>query len=213
MNKLLKLNLQHFAEKNYRASTGVDEFYYGVTGDGTTAETLERVKFLQTITVEMPQEPVRAYGDNVTAEIAVSGGDVSVTAGFHKIPIEDKEKLLGWETVDGITATGSNDNPPYVGVIFAKTYEDGSKEYVGLPKGMFTRPSVTGNTKGESTEFSTEEITASFMDREVEGFSEEKSALFARDEKGETTNRDALFQKIFGQPHPESGTPTEPEGA
>lgn len=209
------MNLQHFAEgdKNYRASTGVDEFYYGVVADALTAETIERVKFLQTITVEMPQEPVRAYGDNQTAEIAVSGGDVSVTAGFHKIPIEDKETLLGWETVDGITATGSNDNPPYVGVIFAKTFEDGSKEYVGLPKGMFTRPSVTGNTKGESTEFSTEEITASFMDREVEGFDDEKSALFARDAKGVTTNRDALFMKVFGMPHPEAGTPTEPEGA
>ncbi|MCG3418967.1 phage tail protein [Oceanobacillus sp. GSFE11] len=207
------MNLQHFAdEKNYRASTGVDEFYYGVVGDGTIAEAIERVKFLQTITVEMPQEPVRAYGDNQTAEIAVSGGDVSVTAGFHKIPIEDKETLLGWETVDGITATGSNDNPPYVAAIFAKTYEDGSKEYVGLPKGMFTRPSVTGNTKGESTEFTTEEITASFMDREVEGFDDEKSALFARDTKGVTTNRDALFMKVFGVSHPEAGTPTEPEG-
>lgn len=189
-------------QKNYRASTGVNEFYYGAVGDNVIADYIERVKFLQTITVEMPQEPVRAYGDNQTAEIAVSGGDVNVTSGFHKIPLEDKEKLLGWERVDGIIATGSNDNPPYVAVIFAKTFEDGSKEYVGLPKGMFTRPSVTGNTKGESTEFSSEEITASFMDREVEGFSEEKSALFAYDKKGETTNRDALFLKIFGKSYP-----------
>lgn len=200
-------------EKNYRASTGVDEFYYGEVSEKLVADYIERVKFLQTITVEMPQEPVRAYGDNQTAEIAVSGGDVSVTSGFHKIPLQDKEKLLGWETVDGITATGSNDNPPYVAVIFAKTFEDGSREYVGLPKGMFTRPSVTGTTKGESTEFSSEEITASFMDREVGGFDEEKSVLFANDPKGETTNRDKLFMKIFGKPHPEAGTPTEPEGA
>ncbi|GAA5416196.1 hypothetical protein Pryu01_01228 [Paraliobacillus ryukyuensis] len=196
-------------EKNYRASTGVDEFYYGVVDDAITADAIDRVKFLQTITVEMPQEPVRAYGDNKTAEIAVSSGNVSVTAGFHKIPIQDKETLLGWETVEGITATGSMDNPPYVAVIFARTYEDGSTEYVGLPKGMFTRPQVTGNTKGENTEFSSEEISAQFMDREVTGFEEEKSVLFAVDPKGETTNRDALFQKIFGQAHPEA----EPEGA
>lgn len=214
LKNLLKMNLQHFAEeKSYRASTGVDEFHYGVVNDEVVATELHRVKFLQTITVEMPQEPVRAYGDNQTAEIAVSGGNTSVTAGFHKIPIEDKVNLLGWETKEGITATGSGDNPPYVGVIFARTYENGSKEYVGLPKGIFTRPSVTGNTKGESTEFSTEEITAQFMDREVDGFDDEKSALFARDNKGETTNRDLLFQKIFGMPHPEAGTPSEPEGA
>lgn len=200
-------------EKNYKSSTGVDEFHYGIIGDGSTAESVERVKFLQTITVEMPQEPVRAYGDNITAEMAVNSGNISITAGFHKVPLEDKQKLLGWETVDGITATGSNDNPPYVGVIFTKTFQDGSREYVGLPKGMFTRPNVTGNTKGEGTEFTSEEIAAQFMDRIVEGFSKEKSALFAYDPAGETTNRDALYLKIFGIPHPDAGTPTEPEGA
>lgn len=200
-------------EKNYQAATGVDEFYYGEVGNGLTADAIERVKFLQNITVDMPQDIVRAYGDNETAELAVSSGNISVTSGFHTIPIEDKEKLLGWETVEGLTATGSLDNPPYVAVVFAKTYEDGSKEYVGLPKGMFTRPSISGNTKGESTEFSSEEMTAQFMDRELEGFNKKHSVVFARDPEGETTNRDALFQKVFGMAHPESTTTTTTTGA
>jgi phi13 family phage major tail protein len=91
-------------EKVYRASTGVDEFYYGEIGEGITAAYIERVKFLQNINIEMPQEVVRAYGDNRTAEMAVSNGDISVTSAFHKIPIEDKQKLLGLETVEGLTA-------------------------------------------------------------------------------------------------------------
>jgi phi13 family phage major tail protein len=189
-------------EKNYRSSTGVDEFYYGEVGDGIVATTIERVEFLQTINVEMPQEIVRAYGDNKTAEMAVSSGDISVTAAFHKIPIEDKQKLLGWETVGGLTAAGSEDNPPYVAAIFAKTYEDGSTEYVGLPKGLFTRPNVSGQTKQDKTEFSSEEISAQFMDREVTGFLKEKSVVFAYDLKGSTTNRDDLFMKIFGKAYP-----------
>ena len=192
------------AEKLYRSSTGVDEFYYGEVGDATLAEYIERVKFLQTINIEMPQDIVRAYGDNTTAEMAVSSGDVSVTASFHKIPIEDKEKLLGWETVNGLTASGSNDTSPYVAVIFAKTFEDGSKEYVGLPKGIFTRPGITGQTKSDGVEFSSEEIAAQFMDREVDGFDEEKSVIFAYDAKDETVNRDALFQAVFGQAHPDA---------
>lgn len=198
-------------EKVYRSSTGVDEFYYGEIGDGIVASYVERVKFLQTITVEMPQEIVRARGDNKTAEMAVSSGDISVTSGFHKIPIEDKQKLLGLETVEGITAMGSEDNPPYVAVVFAKTFEDGSREYVGLPKGLFTRPSITGTTKGDTTEFSSEEIAAQFMDREVDGFSKEKSVLFAYDKPGQTTNRDDLFMKVFGQAYPTETT--VPEGA
>ncbi|MFC4387520.1 major tail protein [Gracilibacillus marinus] len=201
-------------EKNYRASTGVDEFHYGIIGDGLVADAIERVKFLQNINVEMPQEIVRAYGDNTTAEMAVSSGNVSVTSDFHKIPIEDKQKLLGWEkSADGLTGTGSNDNPPYVACVFAKTYEDGHKEYVGLPKGIFTRPNITGATKGESTTFSTEQIVAQFMDRNVDGFEKDHSVIFAEDPSGSTTQRDLLFQKIFGQTYPTTTTTTTTTGA
>ncbi len=198
-------------EKSYRSSTGVDEFFYGEVGDGTTASYIERVEYLQEINVEMPQEITRAYGDNKTAEMAVSSGDITVTSAFHKIPTEDKQKLLGLEVVDGLTGMGSEDNPPYVGVIFAKTFEDGSREYVGLPKGLFTRPNISGKSKEDKTEFSSEEIEAQFMDRKVDGFSKEKSVIFGADKKGFTTNRDALFMKIFGKPYP--GATTEPAGA
>lgn len=204
-------------EKIYRASTGVDEFYYNEldesTNQGVLEKEIERVKFMQTINVEMAQDVVRAYGDNRTAEMAVSSGDVGVTAGFHKIPMEDKQRLLGLETSDGITAMGNQDDPPYVAVVFAKTYENGDREYVGLTKGIFTRPNIEGQTKEDGVEFSSEEIEAQFMDREVDGFETEKSVLFAYDKKGETTNRDALFMKVFGKSHPSVGTPEDPEGA
>lgn len=191
------------AEKIYRASTGVDGFYYGEIDESTNElladKNIERVKFLQTINIEMPQEIVRAHGDNRTAEMATSSGDITVTSGFHKIPLEDKERLLGWEKVEEIYSVGSNDISPYVAVIFTRTYEDGSNEYVGLPKGLFTRPNVEGNTKEDSVEFSSEEIEAQFMDRKVEGFSEDKSVLFAVDKKGETSNRDKLITLLFGE--------------
>jgi len=199
------------ADKNYRSSTGVDEFYYGEIDEATNVlaadANIERVQYLQTINIEMPQEIVRAYGDNKTAEMATSSGDITVTSGFHKIPLEDKERLLGWEKVDGIYSVGSNDISPYVAVVFARTYENGDKEYVGLPKGLFTRPNVEGNTKEDSVEFSSEEIEAQFMDRKVEGFTDDKSVLFAVDKKGETANRDALFTLLFGKTLDEEGTP------
>lgn len=200
-------------KESYRAATGVDSFYYAKLSEpldtSAITDAINRVKFLQNITVEMPQEPTRAYGDNKVAEIAVSAGDISVSSAFHTIPGEHKATLLGLEKVEGLYAHGSSDTPPYVAVIFAKTYEDGSTEWVGLTKGLFLRPNKTGQSKQGSTEFTSEEISAAFMDREVTGFSEEKSMLFGKDTKGDTTNRDLLFQKIFGQPHPDF----EPEGA
>lgn len=202
------------AEKSYRSSTGVDEFYYAAideTGTTVTLGTPERVKFLQTISIEMPQEAVRAYGDNQTAEIAVSSGNTTITSAFHKLPDEDKAVLFGLEkTTGGLYSYGSNDTPPYVACVFAKTYEDGSKEWVGLTKGIFMRPNMEGQTKQDGVEFSSEEISAEFMDREVAGFAEEKSVIFGRDAKGVTVQRDALFTAVFGKAYP--GT-TVPEGA
>ena len=199
------------AEKNYRASTGVDEFFYGVL-DPTEATIItggpERVEFLQTISIEMPQEAVRAFGDNRTAEIAVASGNISVTGAFHTVPTEDKAKLFGLDTATGLTAFGADDAPPYVAVIFSKTFEDGSREWVGLTKGIFMRPTITGQTKADGVEFSSEEITAEFMDRDVAGFDGTKSVIFGRDGADETIQRDALFTAIFGAPHP--GAPVGP---
>ena len=198
-------------EKHYKSSTGVEEFYYSPldeSGTGITTKEPEEIDFAQTINIEMPQEAVRAYGDNKTAEIALSSGNITVTSTFHKLPAEDKQVLLGLEVANGLTGIGSTDNPPYVACVFAKTHEDGSKEWVGLTKGLFMRPNINGQTKGESTSFSSEEISAQFMDRAVDGFTEEKSVVFARDKKGETTNRDALFQAVFGKPHPGATTTT-----
>lgn len=192
------------AEKNYRSSTGVTEFYYAVLNESEIAVGApERIEYLQTITIESAQEPVRAYGDNKTAEIAVSSGNTSVTSAFHKLPFEDRQTLLGLEsTTEGLAAYGSSDNPPYVACVFAKTHEDGSKEWVGLPKGMFMRPGVNGETKSDGVTFSSDEITAEFMDREVAGFEDEKSVVFGRDAKGSTVARDALFTALFGQAYP-----------
>lgn len=194
-------------EKSYRASTGVDEFYYAeITKDDATsfaAGEIERVEYLQEITTDMPQEPVRAYGDNKTAELAVSNGNVSVTSRFHTIPVEDKARLFGLEkSTDGLYSYGSDDTPPYVAVIFAKTYEDGSKEWVGLAKGMFMRPGISAKTKEDNVDFSSDEVTAEFMERFVDGFATDKTVLFGRDAKGETASRDALFTKIFGKAYP-----------
>lgn len=197
------------ADKNYKASTGIDEFYYAVLNDADTIEgDIERVKFLQEITVELPQEITRAYGDNKVAELAVANGNVSVTSAFHKVPEQDKIRLFGLdETADGLSSYGSNDTPPYVAAVFARTYEDGSKEWVGLPKGMFLRPNIGGTTKEDGVDFSNEEITAEFMDREVTGFDDEKSVIFGRDDKGSNTKRDALFLAIFGKGYPGAETP------
>lgn len=199
-------------EKKYLSSTGVDEFYYGVLNDAGTAIVAaapERVKFIQDIEVAMSSEIVRAYGDNKVAELGVAHGGVGVSGNFHKIPQSDKDVLLGLEvSAGGLSAHGSNDNPPYVAVVFAKTYEDGSKEYVGLPKGKFMKTNISGATKQGSTTFGQDAISAEFMDREVTGFTKEKSVVVGADDAEANTKRDAVFMAVFGVAYPAAPTTT-----
>lgn len=188
------------AEKNYRSFTGLTEFYYKVHGEDVQVVTdPERIKYLQEISVSKDQNIEKAYGDNQVAEMAVANGTIEVEAGFHKLPLEDRVALFGLEkSEDGIVSVG-NDTPPYVAVIFAKTMEDGSREYVGLPKGLFTFPELEGNTKEDGVEFSSDSTTAEFMQAPVKGFEEEKAMLLGHDAKGTSVMKDAIWEAIFGE--------------
>ena len=62
--------------------------------------------------------------------------------------------------------------------------EDGSEEWFGLSKGVFTRPNKEGQTKEDGVEFGSDEIEGQFMEREVDGFNEELAVVMAYDEKG-----------------------------
>ena len=186
------------AEKNYRSFTGLTEFYYKVHGEDVQVVTdPERIKYLQEISVSKDQNIEKAYGDNQVAEMAVANGTIEVEAGFHKLPLEDRVALFGLEkSEDGIVSVG-NDTPPYVAVMFAKTMEDGSREYVGLPKGLFTFPELEGNTKEDGVEFSSDSTTAEFMQAPVKGFEEEKAMLLGHDAKGTSVMKDAIWSAIF----------------
>ncbi|SDX65190.1 major tail protein [Salimicrobium album] len=205
------------ATKNYRSFTGLKEFYYGVLDENTNAITEaapERIEFLQNISIETPQEVVKANGDNKIAAMAVSTDSTSLTTTFHDIPIEDKAKIYGLVSVNGLHGMSAEPKPPYVACVFAKTAEGGGKEWIGFTKGIFTAPNTEGATKESgSIEFGSTETTGQFMSRDVEGVEEEITYLVGYDKAGETTNRDALFQAIFGKAHPDAGTTTSTTSA
>lgn len=195
--------------KNYSGRVGLDNFYYAVLDedDKVTADEPTRVKFVQQMNIEFAQEIVKAHGDNKTAEIAVANGDVNVTTQFHTVPQQDQDIIFGAEVVDGISAYGGDDTPPYIAMVCEVTHNDGSSSWLGLAKGKFTRPSEENNTKGDGVEFASDSVSGEFMEREIEGFKTNKSYLKGHDSKDSTTARDAIFQKIFGLPHPDASGP------
>lgn len=194
--------------KNYKSFTGLTDFYYGVLDSDEAKikdEKAERIKFLQNISISTGQELVKAHGDNTIAEMAVSTDSTTLTTTFHKLPIEDRAKIYGLISKEELYGLPASPQPPYVACMFTRTAEDGSTEHIGFTKGKFTLADVEGETKGESVDFGSDETEGEFMARKVEGFDEPITYLIAADDKGSTTNRDALYQKIFGVAFPTEG--------
>src|SRR5699024_7421477 len=167
--------------------------------DNKAVGEIERVRFLQEITVEAQQEIVKAFGDGEVAEMATSNGPMTVSGQFHKIPQEDKDTIFGLTKVGGLSAYGPESNPPYVAVIFSIEDQDGGKGWYGLAKGKFTMPSIEGSTKEESNVFGNGTAAGELMSGDIEG--ERVMRLSGEGAPGETKVRDETFEAIFGMPH------------
>lgn len=195
-------------EKNYLSFTGLTDFYYGTTKSddkGINENEAERIKFLQNISISTPQEITKAYGDNMTAEMAVSTDATQLTTQFHKLPIEDRTIIYGFKKSGEMVGLPGSPNPPYVSCMFTRTMEDGSTEHIGFAKGKFKIADTEGETKGEGVVFGSDNTEGEFMPRVVDGFEDLMTYIIVADEPGKTTNRDALYEKIFGVKYPGTG--------
>lgn len=192
-------------ERNFTAFTGLTNFSYGVLeGNKIKGEEATDVTFLQEIAVATEQELVKAYGDNVIAEMAVSTGSTTLNTTFHTLPIQDRALLYGMIEKTGVYAMPGNPNPPYVACMFSKTREDGSMEHIGFTKGKFTIADQEAVTKGETIDFGKGTAEGEFMARKLEGFDKEISFIVAEDKPGETTARNEVYEAIYGVPHKEA---------
>lgn len=197
----LKLNLQHFADNTGVSgiAIGVTNFYWAPIESDTDkawkVKSGHRTRFLKEIEVDRPQEVEEEYGDNMVAATAVSNGKLSVKTTFVSIPPEQKAFLAGAKKGANGFKYGANDIPPDVAVVFERTNHDGSSEWVGLFKGKFTRPNLSGQTKQDKVEFQNDEVEGSFVDR----LFDESSHVTGFDKKGTTTGRDYVFTETFGK--------------
>ncbi|WP_278925337.1 major tail protein [Staphylococcus auricularis] len=186
----------------YKSATGLERFYYGVLDDNDKVKAVKVVDYLKEVSLEFDESLEKAYGSNKVAEIAKSNGETSLTATFHRLPIEAQQDLLGLvehDTTDGVYGFGNSAGITYTACVFARTMEDGSKEWFGLGKGVFTRPEKSGQTKEDGVEFGEDEIEGEFMETYSKGFDEPLAVVMAYDERGKTEGRDAVFESVFGK--------------
>ena len=202
----------------YNAATGLGKMYYAVLTeqpDGSVEiGNIKDVDYVQEMELEFGEELERAYGSNKVAEIAKSAGETTLSLTFHKLPIDVQKDLLGLiehDTNANVYGFGSSSGITYTAVAIPRTMEDGSMEWFGLSKGVFTRQNKEGQTKEDGVEFGSDEIEGQFMERAVGGFNEELAVMMAYEPKGSTEGKDAVFQSIFGKTENTSVTETVPE--
>ncbi|AQN32215.1 major tail protein [Staphylococcus phage phi575] len=203
--RLLKLNLQHFASSTgvTGIAIGVSNFYWAPikkdSEEGIEYGNGTRTRFLKEIEVERPQESEDDYGDDIVAATAVSNGKLEIKTTFVTVPDEQKAFLSGATKGTGGFKYSAKDIPPDVGAVFERRNHDGSSEWVGLFKGKFTRPSIKGQSKQDKVEFQNDEVEGSFIDR----IFDEASHVTGYDAKGETKGRDYVFMETFGKTYEE----------
>jgi len=187
-------------KRNHSSTVGIDEFHYAILQEDTKENLsygeIYHVPFSQEVSVETEQEIAKGYGDNVVAEMAVSTGVTALEMGFHALPLEDRERMLGLEKDGNLTIQKGSTNPPYVAVALRQVKADGTSQWVGLTKGIFTIPSIEAQTKEDSIEFSTDTIEGEFSTR----LNDDIATIFAfqdKDDAGEA--RTEFFNKLFAK--------------
>src|SRR5699024_1702843 len=189
--------------KNYSATVNISGFYYAKmkqdSKEGVSYDEPVHVPFAQSVSIETEQSIEKSYGDGVVAEMVVSTGVTTVSMGWHNIPLEVRQDLLGLETEDGLTIQKGQVTPPDVAITLIQEKNDGSKEMVGLTKGKFMLPSVEGASKEESVEFQNHEIEGEFSSRHYDDIAQILAHIEADDEKDtEKKFKDKVFLNSEG---------------
>lgn len=154
------------------AKIGLKDFYYSVATEDATTGALTysgATKLAKAIsaTFEPTVSDATLYADDAIAErdAGVTGG--TLTLGIDRYDTATAAALLGHSVeANGELVSNVNDVAPYVGVgRVAVLMQDGVRKYraVFFPKVKFQEPSSENNTKGETTEFGTYEISGTVI--------------------------------------------------
>lgn len=152
------------------AKIGLQNFRFGILteqldGTATYGVGIKPAKAIS-CSVDISNNDVKLYADDAVAE-----SDTSFQSGTVTIGIDDEDDvtmatMLGHEIVGGVMVRNSSDVAPYIGLgrIITKMV-NGVYKYKCefLKKVKMSEPSQENNTRGESVEFGTSELTGQVM--------------------------------------------------
>lgn len=107
------------------------------------------------------------FADDGPMEVASTLGQIELELNLADIADSELAKLLGHTlNAKGVMLKKAGDTPIWVAVGFESTKSNGKSKYVWLTKGKFEEPEQNNETKGDSVNFKTPTIKASFVKRD-----------------------------------------------
>ena len=126
------------------------------------------VRMAKAISAEMSVEVAEAilYADDGADEVVKEFVSGELTLNVNDLLPADLAAILGQtQDDDQVVYAGENDDPPYMAIGFRAKKANGMYKYIWLYKVKFAIPSENYQTKGDSIEFTTPEITGQFIKR------------------------------------------------
>ena len=136
-----------------------------IKDDGVTLEYGEPMALpgLMSIGINPNMESATAFYDNGPGESASTLGSIEVTITKSALGPKESATLLGHAMDDkGMVIYGANDTPVEGALGFRTIRSNGTYQYCWLLKGIFTDPNEETETKGDSINFQSDELSGSF---------------------------------------------------
>lgn len=150
------------------ARIGVRDLYVHEIIDETETEVgydeSKRIAGLIEVGVTPQTDTAELYADDSLYESVSSLSSYDISINVADLTPEQQGMLLGQEVNEqGMVYSSSDLNAPYFGVSFRAERSDGTFEYRQMFKVRFTPSDDNYNTKGDSVDFQTAEITGTAM--------------------------------------------------
>lgn len=134
------------------------------TGSDVTYDESVKLAGLIEVGIAPQTDSAELYADDSLHEAVTSLSSYDISINVADLTPEDQGLLLGQEVnSDGMVFSSADLNPPAFGVSFKAERSDGTYEYRQLFKVKFSPSDDNYNTKGDTVDFQTAEITGTAM--------------------------------------------------
>jgi phi13 family phage major tail protein len=185
------------------AKVGISKLHYAIVSTEDTPTSNPVYGTVKTpsvglinVDVSVESNSVSLYADNMIWETEQSSSNINLTANIADFPLDMQADILGhtYSSSDKTLIKKSSDVAPYIALGFEFLMANGKKLACWLYKGKMSESNLTGSTKGENTEYQTNDISGTFA--ALKGSGDNTGRWLYCQEFDATENTDSFYASV-----------------